>query len=715
MDKDILKDAKERFDACKDATNDQREEMLDDLRFSNPADPQQWPDVVRTMREQAEGGPRPCLTFDQTNQFISQVVNDSRRNKPSIKIRPVDSGADVKVAEALTGIMRHIEDVSRADIAYDTALEYAARMGLGWMRVTTRVSNDATNEQDIIIGRIADQMSVHLDPDWQEPDGSDAMFGFVESSLTHRAFDRQYPDAEIANWVDGDGWTTDKTIRLCEYFDITEAKTNMLCVADPINIGQEICLPEEDYWAAAKESGYKPPVLRTYWAKKRKTAWYKLTGTEILEQSEFPASYVPLIPVIGSELWIEGKRHLCGLVRPMKDPQRAYNYDRSNYIEHVSLQTKIPYLAAAEALEGYEAQWAAANRSNAAYLPYNHIGSDGQSLPAPSRIMPPQPSQAFAQGSQLAQNDIQAAIGMYRANLGAPSNETSGKAIDARKMQGETANFHYSDNMSRSLRHLGKIIIEMMPRVIDTKRDMRILGDDGTHSLVTLDPSQPQAAVMKDAALVSFNPAVGKYDVAVTVGASFGTRRQEALQALTEMVNGNPQMMALMGDEIVRLMDIPQAEKISARLAAMLPSQVQQAEAAAKGGPTPEVQAVTQQAQQAIQERDHVIQGLQQHAQQLMDAEKDKQADRDNAFRIEQVKAWAEVETAKINAMAKEGQNVQGQDVAAMVESMSQLANQLGEQNGHMFLAMSQIAEQMANQPQGMPPPQQPMNPGAPM
>jgi hypothetical protein len=227
------------------------------------------------------------------------------------------------------------------------------------------------------------------------------MFGFVESNPTKRAFERMYPDADPVDWEgDDSGWATEKTVRVCEYFNITENTTNMIVVDDPLNPGQEMTLEESDYWLAVKDIGYKPPILRTYRAKKRRCDWYKLTGKEILEQTEFPASYVPLIPVIGSELWIEGKRQLCGLVRPMKDPMRAYNYDRSNYIEHVSLQTKIPYLAAAEAIEGFEQEWKEANRSNAAYLPWNHKDTDGQPLPAPSRAQAPTASQAYVIGAQ---------------------------------------------------------------------------------------------------------------------------------------------------------------------------------------------------------------------------------------------------------------------------------------------------------------------------
>ena len=714
MENDNIKEARERFDACQEATSEQRELMLDDLRFSNPADPQQWPDEVRKARETAVGGARPCLTFDQTNQFISQVVNHWRENKAAIKVRPVDSGADLKVAEALQGIIRHIEDVSRADLAYDMALEYGARCGLGWFRIATEVTNDERNEQDIRIKRISDPFSVSLDPDWQEPDGSDAMFGFVESTLTKRSFERQYPDASPTNWrSDGTGWIDEHSIRVVEYFNLTDDKENVLVMDDPINPGQEFELAEADYWAAVKETGVRLPVIRTYTRKTRRCQWKKLTGDAELDSSEFPASHVPLIPVVGSELWIEGKRHLCGMVRPMKDPMRAYNYDRSNYIEHVSLQTKIPYLVAAEAVEGFEGEWGSANRSNAAYLPFNHVDSDSNPLPPPRREQPPAASAAYVQGAMQAQNDIQASIGMYRANLGAPSNETSGKAINARQSQGDTANFHYADGMARSLRHAGKIIVEMIPKVYDTRREMRILADDGGTAMVRMDPEQQQPAVMKGAQLASMNPTIGKYDVSVSAGPAFGTRRQEAVEAMKEIIGGNPQMMAMLGDEFVKMMDIPGADKIAKRLATMLPPQIQQAEAAEKeGSQSPEVMQVQQQAQQQMQEMQAQVQEHVQGLQQELDQAKSKADSKDADMLKQQTAAhqaelaakelelaWFKAETERMGVLMKDAQaSAQlSHDAAAQLDE--QIAGHLDRrQQAEQADQQNALAQQSADQ-----------------
>jgi hypothetical protein len=379
---DIHARAKERYTQARDAFSETRARMVEDLRFSNPVDPQQWDEQVRNIREKAADGARPCLTFDQTNQYIAQVVNDSRQNKPSIKVMPVDSKADPLVAETLEGVIRHIEYASRAGIAYDTAQEYAARIGLGWLRVLPEVVDPESNLQEIRIKRVHDPLAVVIDPDSTEPDGSDSMFGFVESRMAKTAYDQKYTKKSGQSWDGLGDWADKDSVRICEYFEITEAKKNMLIAVGPD--GMELRLSEDEYWQMAQQTGFKPEVRGTYTACTRAQKWITMDGAEQLEETDFPSIYVPLIPVFGYEVWIEGKRYICGLTRRMMDSQRAYNYERSSYIEQVALQPKAPFLAPWEAIEQFESEWAGANVGNKAYLPYNSRDENGDPYPHPA-------------------------------------------------------------------------------------------------------------------------------------------------------------------------------------------------------------------------------------------------------------------------------------------------------------------------------------------
>lgn len=622
---DSLVRAKERFKDAQEAASENHARMREDLRFSNPADPQQWTDTAKEYRKG-----RPCMTFDRTNQFIAQVVNDGRQNKPAINCVPVDSKGDVAVAEKLNGIVRHIEYTSRAGIAYDTALEYAARVGLGWLRVVPEIMRPETNEQEIRIKRVHDPLSVLLEAGWTEPDGSDAMCGFVETTMSNKAFERQYPKAKREAW-DANGWFAEETTRICEYFYIEEEKQNRILIEIE---GQRATVSEDEYWQLAARLGVKPPVLESFFAKKRKVFWQKMTGCEVLEETEFPSQFLPIVPVIGYELWVEGKRYLCGMTRRLMDGQRAYNYERSAFIESVALQPKAPFMAAAESIEGHEDAWGKLNQGNPAYLTYNAFDEQANALPMPQRQMPPALPVAFAQGGQIASQDMEASIGMHKANLGQQGNETSGRAIRARQQEGDTANFHYIDNLSRSIEQLGRIVVDMIPRIYDTPRQARIVGEDGDQSFVQIDPSMEQPVAKQGKKVVAINPSVGQYDVRVKAGPSYTTLRQESAEQIAQMIQAAPDLMPIIGDVWVRMQDWPEGEKIAQRLKAMLPEQIQQLEA--EDGPEipPEVMGQLQQQQQQIQQ---LTQALQQAATEI-DANEQKIA--------------AEVEKARMSAMA---------------------------------------------------------------
>jgi len=688
-----VKEAKERFEACWSAMNDNRVRMLEDLRFSNPAKPEQWDRNAERAR-----GDRPMLVFDQTNQYIAQTVNDGRQNKPSMKVRPVDDNADVKTAKALNGLLYHIQDASRADIATDTALESAARVGLGWMRVVPEVTNAETNEQEIRIKRVHDFTSIVLDDQSTEPDGSDAMDGFVMTPMSAGAFKKAFKGAKVLSFDEG-GWFRDDVVRVCEYFKVEEKTVSYLTVTDPTS-GQQIDLEEDEYWKLSKAVGQGPlPYVKQWTDTQRSVKWTKLSGLEELESTDFPASHVPLIPVIGNELYIEGKRYLCGMVRKGMDAQRAYNYARSTEIELISLQPKVPMMVSAEAVEGYEDEWGDINASGAAYVRWNALDDDGKAtIPKPERVQSAQFPAAFAQLSQMARDDLQAAFGMYKSNLGAPSNAVSGRAKMQDQREGDTANFHYIDNLSRSMRHMGSIVLEMIPKIYDTKRVARILGQDGTPSQVIIDPNAPQSYQRDPQGKVTINPSVGKYDVTASTGPAYATLRQEAAEQMAQLFQGNPQTFQILGDLYVKHQDWPYADEAAQRLKAMLPPQLQGMGDEAQDNP--QLQQAMQQLQQAHQQ----LQQLQGVAQQMEAKlkEKDDTAKQSNAN---------DHDRNKIAAYQAETQRL-----AALVPADPQLAAALYQQT---LMAVMQMPTPMGAMPTalppGVPPPQIPPPPPPPM
>ena len=639
------KDAKERHEDAKGAMAHIHTQMQEDFRFSDPSNPMQWDPRVRSIRE---GDHRPCMVFDQTNQYIRQVVNDGRQNKPSIKVRGVSGDADVKAAEALQGIIYHIEDTSRASIAYDTALDHAARAGIGWIRITTEIIDPRLKLKDLRIKRVHNPFSVVLE-NWTEPDGSDALAGWIEQKLTASQFRMMYPDSDVYK-VKGE-YVGDDWVMVCDEYLIDETDEAHYEVMSPDGRGT-MDLSEDDYAALVTQMGQEVPYLRKYSKTVRRQTWSKRCGDELVEDpTTFAADFVPLVPVIGNESYDrDGKRWLCGMVRQMMDPARAYNYERSSYIERVALSSKAPWIGPEAAFEGYD-EWDTANSQNHSRLRYNHMDDAGQTIPAPTRPGSPDVPTAFIQGAQMARDDLQASIGMYRSNLGAPSNAVSGRAKMQDQREGDTATFHYIDNLGISIGQVGRICLQAIPAYYDTKRAQRILGEDGTSSQIIIDPSSESAAKITQPPQVPgqqqpkpqivLNPTIGEYDVSVSTGPAYSTKRQETADKLSVLTQGNPQLFALVGDVLAKMEDWPEADKIAARLHAMLPPQV----LAAENQDDPQ-QA---QMQQHIQQLTQGLQQAQQQVQQMGEQLKAKQDDQRMKNQLEQGKVALDAQRLKLD------------------------------------------------------------------
>lgn len=571
----ILATALERFKRCEEAESENRSRAREDLSFSLG---EQWDEAVRRARQNDPNGARPCLTVDKLDQYVRQVVNDARQNKPAIKPRAKDAGADVETAEVLAGIVRHIEDQSSADIAYDTAAEMATRAGFGFLRVVTDYASDDGFEQDILIREVADPFSCYVDPDATQADGSDARYGFAWEDVPREQFTAQYPDADPCGFEaasEGVGtWIREGTVRVAEYFAVED---------EPQRVWQG---PD----GKASETEIQGATTRT--VKRRKVMWRKITAREVLEEREWPSRYIGIVPVYGHRISVEGKRQIRSLIGPAKDAQRMYNYAASAFVERVALTPKAPYVATAAQIEGYEAEWQTANTSNASVLPYN----PDPSAPPPQRQQAADIPAGWMAVMQSMEHDVQSALGMYNAAIGAPSNEKSGKAILARQREADVATFHVVDNLARAIRQVGRIVIDLIPRVYDTRRVVRILGEDGSEDFARIDPEQPQASreVYDDQGQVIeriYNPSVGRYDVTVTVGPAYSTKRQEAAEFLTQVVQSSPEMMQVAGDLMFKALDMPYAEELSKRMAKMLPPPLQE-----QAGPQvpPEVQQQVQ-------------------------------------------------------------------------------------------------------------------------
>lgn len=583
----ILKEARKRLKMSIDAEADNRKAALDDLEFVSG---EQWPEAARKAR-----GDRPCLTINRMPSFVRQVVNEQRKTRPAIDVIPADSKAAKPTADVIQGLVRHIERTSRSQIAYDTAFEYAVSCGFGHFRVTTKYCDDEVMDQDITIERIENPFTVYRDPLSKEPDHSDDRYTFVTEMVDAETFEDKYGFApsKFADVSTGDNapdWYDDDNCRVAEYWRVTieESEINVLRSGERIT-GK---LTKDQI----KQLSILDPVVKTRKVERKKVEQYILTYDRVIRVSEWAGRYIPICTVVGGEVNINGRRKLTSLVRDAKEPARIYNYWTSAETEVVALQPKAPWIAPAGSFEGHEHEWARANTENLAYLEFEPQPSGGP----PQRQFFPGVPQGIREGRMAAAEDIKAVTGLYDASLGARSNETSGVAIRERQREGDTATYHYIDNMSRAIEQCGRVIIDLIPHIYDTPRAVRILGPDNEEQVVAInqlfiDPKTGQE-YMHDLQL-------GKYDVAVKVGPSFESRRQEMTEAMIELASRNPQIMQIAGDLVLKNMDWPESEKIAERMAKMLPPQLQETPDGkpVQSPPPPEVLAAQEEAKGVIQ------------------------------------------------------------------------------------------------------------------
>ena len=572
---DAVKDSVEAYQDALDVSSGQREQIQEDLEFSDPSNPRQWDDAEKNARERDPGGGRPCLVFDLVGQYVANVAGQVEKRPPSIHVIPVDGGADVKVAEQLDGVYRAIEYASRAQQHYARALTSAARAGVGYLIVRPEITDAALNYQMPMISSEGDPLRVVLDPWSVELDGSDADFGFHLTPLSHKQFERKWgKDAKKVSFGDDDTADDRESIVIAEEWRTEEKNRTVILYTDAD--GNESSLPEDDF-AIAIQQGQLLQPRGAYKEKYKCVKWRRMSGAEVLEaEREYPASGIGIVPVYGYVGHSDGRMTYCGMPRRARAPQQAYNHAVSEIRAYMDQAPKAPWIASVRAVRGLEPLWERASVESRGFLPYNDIDDGGQPIPAPSRMTPTINLQNLMSSAENARGDIQATLGMYAANIGQASNETSGVAIDARKEQGEASTAHFPSHLAASLGQVGRLILEMVPRLIDTKRQIRIMGIDAKPGQVTIDPKQEKPVSEGEGRGIVINPTVGKYDVRVVVGASYSTQRAQAQEAYTEMMRANPQIMPAIAPLWAQTLDVPNTDKLAQVLTAMAPPEVRE-------------------------------------------------------------------------------------------------------------------------------------------
>lgn len=550
---EIINEALERAQKAHDADQENREKALEDLRFINGEE--QWDSTLKAQRQG-----RPCLVINLLPERLDTLLGDQRQNKPRIEVLPVDDHADPETAVVIEGVIRNIENQSMADIAYSTGFEAAAECGYGCLcRITTEYISETTFEQEIRIQPMAEQFSVLWDPAAKEYSRNDGEYMFIiEEKVSREEFKRRWPDKtpmsfEAAKDSEAvQAWVDEDYVRVAEYFRKEYERKTIYELPDGTVTDRE---PEEEEY------------LRKRTVDIPRIKWRRIDASQVLEgPQEWPSRYWPVIPIWGKQIHMPEQTTYRGMVRHAKDPQRMYNYWASVATETVAQTSKAPYLLTPKMVEGHESMWRRANKENLAYLLFNPDPQTGNMHPR--RETPPTIPTGAVEERQNAGEDVKRTTGVHDPMVGAQGNEVSGVAIRLRQQTGGVGNLPFIDNLSRSIRQAGVVILDLIPKIYDTPRVLRILGREGEASLVQVnEPVKDKKTGVEKL----FDLTVGKYDVVIAVGPSYITQRMEAADSMMNFVRQVPDAAVFIADLIAKYQDWPGAEEIAERLRRIVP------------------------------------------------------------------------------------------------------------------------------------------------
>ena len=587
--KKVIKRAKKRFNRTANWESIARSRSLDDLRFAegDSYNGYQWPNDIRSGRDIKQ---KPSLTINQARQHNLQIINDIRKNKPAIKFRPVGNGASAASARIFDALAKHVEYQSDADSVYGHAGQFQVKCGIGYFRITTDWAHEESWEQEIYIRKILDPRGVYIDPDAKMDDKSDMRFAFIFEDVSKEVFNKLYPEfkdhAPISPLTISEGWITPEHIRICEYYEVVSDTDKLHSFIDS-NSGETRSVLESKMTKRLARLSTDDPNTKVRTIKTTKVMYYFIVGDLVVEEQEWIGRYIPIVPMIGEETIIDGQLDRKGHTRAMLDAQRMYNYYASSAVEFGALQGKTPWIAPAQAIEGYEVMWNNANMEDFSVMTWNHKDDDGEPIPKPERAQPPVQAPLYLQGMQLAQDQMMQTSGQHKAEMGEQDNSRTGLAIQERQKQADTATYHFIDNQTKAIRFCGRILLDLFPKIYDSKRVITILDEEGKDFELTIDPEAAKAyheELAEDGSVIKrvLNPTVGLYTVRADAGPSFSTQREEAWNMLGQILTQAPTLTSIIGDLLLRNGDFPLAEEAADRLRRMVPKM------ALGEGPTPE-------------------------------------------------------------------------------------------------------------------------------
>ncbi len=640
----LISEAYELWDDINNFESDTRDDMRRDIEFESGTKEGVYDSGYLANR----GDDQPTLNVPRINQFLNHVKNEMRQNKASIRLSPKGAlssereSVRIKTTENRQGLIRDIQESSQAVDAYQTAYDQAVGPGRGFIRVYTKYESNKTNNQEIVIEAINDGLDVYMSRHRTKKSYSDCKYGFILSNIPRKVFEVTNPDIDVSSWSKdaNNKWHCSDDITIAEFYCTWIVKRELFETENGIyGYIDELKEMSEEAQAEVQAS-----IKTTRTVNEPKIMWYKLTAGAILDKKEVIGSYIPIVPMVGLETRVNGRLHICGLTRWLKDICKMYNYCTNKEAEALATSIRAKYIAAAGQIDQFKDIWKNANKSDVPVLPYNPISPNGTLVPAPTLQQPVMVDSALLSAKAGYLDDMKAVSGIDSPSLGMMGSERSGVALKELKRGSQVANLHYIDNARICITQIGTIVNEWLPFVYDSNRVVQILGAD-------LEPKQIELGGRdKDQDIVSLGD--GDYSLVVSMGANYNTKRQESLDFMMELIRNAPQITPLIYDLLAKNMDSPGAQEISERLKKTIPPEILEEQGGEK-----QLRMQLQQATQQLQGSQQAIEMLTNQLEKAMLELKNNDSEIFKDLEVARINQEGKIAVENIKATVKNNQD----------------------------------------------------------
>ena len=630
----ILDAAKKFRDDAQDYWQEIYDQGLEDKKFVTIKGAQWEGDAI--AKRKAQG--KPTLEINISRAYVQQQINTMRQNRPQAKVVPVDSGADPEVAKVLEGLIKDVEESSNFEDALDTAAANQVHAAVGFYRIVTDYINEKSFNQEPRFKPVENPQAVLIDPLSKALDGSDMAKALVCEWVDKDQVIKEHGKDAVDDFeTDADSdWSnyTDKTVCIAEYFYKEQIADTLLLLKDGTIEFKSVLLEQ------VSEDELEQMIETERSTSRTEIKWAKVSGTKVLEKGVFPGQYIPIFPVYGEVTWVENKRHIFSLVHFAKDPQRLFNYWKSTEAHILQKNQDEMTIVDDRGIAGFD-EWR--NPSSAAYLRFKATDDSGNVIPYPTKIGAAAPPVGILNASESAKALIPDILNMHAPQMGQDVNQQSGVAIGLLQRQSDTAQFHFQDNINKTIRHSARVLIGLFPILYDTEMVRRIIGADGESELVKLN-AQPENQDEQSKAIngVLNDMSLGRFDIRMDTGPSFNTQREQSFTLMMQLVQSNPSLFNIVADLIIMNSPLLNSKEIAERVKMLVPPQ-----ALGKDKIDPE------QAKAQITQLDQLVQKLTADLESLQMQLNDKNADRNIEMMKVELQAEKDIQVAQINASSR--------------------------------------------------------------